>query len=76
MWKDCSTDLKPLRKAVKQSVPRLRAVDEKQGYHTLCEDEIFANGDGTVFLRKFLFLIDVTSRLFIQAVKIDETMTV
>ena len=31
-WKDCATDLKPLRKAIKQFVPRLRAVEEKQGY--------------------------------------------
>ena len=26
MWKDCAADLKPLRKAIKQSVPRLRGV--------------------------------------------------
>ena len=32
MRKDCATDLKPLRKAIKQFVPRLRAVEEKQGY--------------------------------------------
>ena len=32
MWKDCATDLKPLRKATKQFVPKLRAVEEKQGY--------------------------------------------
>ena len=32
VWKDCATDLKPLRKAIKQFVPRLRAVEEKQGY--------------------------------------------
>ena len=32
VWKDCATHLKPLRKAIKQSVPRLRAVEEKQGY--------------------------------------------
>ena len=31
-WKDCSTDLKPLRKAIKQFVPSLRAVEEKQGH--------------------------------------------
>ena len=31
VWKDCATDLKPLRKAIKQFVPRLRAVEEKQG---------------------------------------------
>ena len=30
--KDCATDLKSLRKAIKQFVPRLRAVEEKQGY--------------------------------------------
>ena len=29
--KDCATDLKPLRKAIKQFVPRLNAVEEKQG---------------------------------------------
>ena len=32
VWKDCATDLKPLRKAIKQFAPRLRAVEEKQGY--------------------------------------------
>ena len=32
VWKDCATDLKPLRKTVKQFVPRLWAVEEKQGY--------------------------------------------
>ena len=32
VWKDCATDLKLLRKAIKQFVPRLRAVEEKQGY--------------------------------------------
>ena len=32
VWKDCATDLKQLRKAIKQFVPRLRAVEEKQGY--------------------------------------------
>ena len=31
-WKDCATDLKPLQKAVKHFVPRLQAVEEKQGY--------------------------------------------
>ena len=31
-WKDCAIDLKPLRKAIKQFVPRLRAVEEKQEY--------------------------------------------
>ena len=31
VWKDCATDLKPLRKVIKQFVPRLRAVEEKQG---------------------------------------------
>ena len=31
-WKDCETDLKPLRKAIKDFVPRLRAVQENQGY--------------------------------------------
>ena len=30
--KGCATDLKPLRKAIKQLVLRLRAVEEKQGY--------------------------------------------
>ena len=30
--KDCATDLKSLRKAIKQFVPRLRAVEEKQRY--------------------------------------------
>ena len=28
--KDCTIELKPLRKTIKQSVPRLRAVEEKQ----------------------------------------------
>ena len=32
VWKDCATDMKLLRKAIKQFVPRLRAVEEKQGY--------------------------------------------
>ena len=32
VWKDCGTDLKTLQKAIKQSVPRLRAVEEKQEY--------------------------------------------
>ena len=32
VWKDCATDLKLLRKSIKQFVPRLRAVEEKQGY--------------------------------------------
>ena len=32
VWKDCVTDLKLLRKSIKQFVPRLRAVEEKQGY--------------------------------------------
>ena len=32
VWKDCVTDLKSLRKSIKQFVPRLRAVEEKQGY--------------------------------------------
>ena len=31
-WKDCATDLKQLRKAIKQFVPILRAAEEKQGY--------------------------------------------
>ena len=26
VWKDCATDMKPLRKGIKQFVPRLRAV--------------------------------------------------
>ena len=29
--KDCAIDLKPLRKAIKQFVPRLQAVEEKKG---------------------------------------------
>ena len=29
---DCAIDLKPLRKAIKKFFPRLRAVEEKQGY--------------------------------------------
>ena len=33
VWKDCATDLKLLRKSIKQFVPRLRAVEEKQGYY-------------------------------------------
>ena len=32
VWKDCAADLKPLRKAIQQFVPRLRAVEEKQGH--------------------------------------------
>ena len=32
VWEDCATDLKPLRKAIKQFVPRLRGVEEKQGH--------------------------------------------
>ena len=32
VWKDRATDLKPLRKAIKQFAPRLQAVEEKQGY--------------------------------------------
>ena len=32
VWKDCTTNFKPLRKAIKQFVPRLRVVKEKQGY--------------------------------------------
>ena len=32
VWKDCATDLKPLRKGIKQFFPRLRAIEEKQGY--------------------------------------------
>ena len=32
LWKDCATDLRPLRKAIKQFVPRLQAAEEKQGY--------------------------------------------
>ena len=32
VWKNCATDLKPLRKEIKQFVPRLPAVEEKQGY--------------------------------------------
>ena len=31
-WKDCATDYKPLRKAIELFVPRLRPVEEKQGY--------------------------------------------
>ena len=32
VWKYCTIDLKLLRKAIKQFVPRLRAVEEKQKY--------------------------------------------
>ena len=32
VWKNCATDLKSLREAIKQFVPRLRAVEEKYGY--------------------------------------------
>ena len=32
VWKDYATDLKPLRKAIKQFASGLRAVGEKQGY--------------------------------------------
>ena len=32
VWKGCATDMKLPRKAIKQFVPRLRAVEEKQGY--------------------------------------------
>ena len=32
VWEDCEIDLKPLQKAIKQFIPRLRAVAEKQGY--------------------------------------------
>ena len=32
VWKNCATDLKPLRKAIKQFVPILQAVEVKQGY--------------------------------------------
>ena len=32
VWKDCATDLKPLRKAIKQFAPTLRAVEEELGY--------------------------------------------
>ena len=32
VWKGCTTNSKPLRKAIKQFVPRLQAVEEKQGY--------------------------------------------
>ena len=39
VWKDCPTDLKPLRQAIKQFVPRLRAVEQKQEY---CIKMIFA----------------------------------
>ena len=39
VWKDRAKGLKPLRKAIKQFVPRLRAVEEKQGY---CIKMIFA----------------------------------
>ena len=34
LWKDCGIDLKLLQKAMKQFIPRLRAVAEKQGYFT------------------------------------------
>ena len=33
VWKGCATDLKTLRKAIKQFVSRLRAVEGKQGYY-------------------------------------------
>ena len=33
VWKDCATDLKPLRKAIKQFVHRLRAVEEKRIFY-------------------------------------------
>ena len=33
VWKDCATDLKPLQKAIKQFVPRLQTVEEKQEYY-------------------------------------------
>ena len=32
VWKGCATDLKSLRKAIKQFVPRLQTAEEKQGY--------------------------------------------
>ena len=32
VWKYCATDLKPLRKTIKQFIPRSRAVEEKRGY--------------------------------------------
>ena len=32
VWNNCATDMKPFQKAIEQSVPRLRAVEEKQGY--------------------------------------------
>ena len=32
VWKDCATDMKLPRKAIKQFVPRFWAVEEKQGY--------------------------------------------
>ena len=32
VWKGCATDLKTLRKAIKQFVSRLRTVEGKQGY--------------------------------------------
>ena len=31
-WKNCTTGLKPIQKEIKQSVPILRAVEEKLGY--------------------------------------------
>jgi len=30
VWKDCATDLKTIRKAIKQFVPRLKSVEEKR----------------------------------------------
>ena len=32
VWEDCATDLKPLQKAIKQFVFRLRVVEEKQRF--------------------------------------------
>jgi len=32
VWNDCATDLTSLRKAIKQFVPRLRAIEERQGH--------------------------------------------
>lgn len=32
VWKECATDIVPIRKAIKQFVPRLKAVEEKEGY--------------------------------------------
>lgn len=32
VWNECATDVQTIRKAIKQFVPRLKAVEQKQGY--------------------------------------------